>query len=115
MGQTAENVAEFEDVTGVKWTSSRCSHRHRAVANQENGFFEREIIPVTLADGTVVAKDDGPTGTTLEGLANSSRSFAEGGTVTAGNACPLNDERSRGHRHERCQGQATGASRPSPG
>ncbi len=64
----------------------------RAVASQENGFFEREIIPVTLADGTVVTKDDCPRpSTTLEGLANLKPVFREGGTVTAGNACPLND------------------------
>ena len=64
----------------------------RAVESQQNGFFEREIIPVTLADGTVVTKDDGPrAGTTLEGLASLKPVFREGGTVTAGNACPLND------------------------
>ena len=64
----------------------------RAVASQENGFFEREIIPVTLPDGTVVKKDDGPrAGTTVEKLSQLQPVFREGGKVTAGNACPLND------------------------
>ena len=62
------------------------------MAPQENGFFEREIIPVTLPDGTVVAKDDGPrAGTTLERLSTLQPVFREGGSITAGNACPLND------------------------
>ena len=64
----------------------------RAVESQANGFFEREIVPVTTPGGTVVAKDDGPRpSTTLEGLAQLKPVFREGGTVTAGNACPLND------------------------
>ncbi len=92
MGQTAENVAEFEKVTREEMDEFAVLSQTRAVASQENGFFEREIIPVTLADGTVVAKDDGPRpGTTLEGLAGLKPVFREGGTVTAGNACPLND------------------------
>jgi acetyl-CoA C-acetyltransferase len=66
--------------------------QNRAVESQKNGFFEREIIPVTLDDGTVVTKDDGPRdGTTVEGLAALKPVFREGGTITAGNACPLND------------------------
>ena len=73
-------------------TSSPSSPRPRAVAAQEAGFFEREIIPVTTPSGAVVTKDDGPRpGTTLEGLATLNPVFREGGTVTAGNACPLND------------------------
>jgi acetyl-CoA C-acetyltransferase len=92
MGQTAENVAEFEKVTRGEMDEFAVLSQTRAVASQENGFFEREIIPVTLEDGTVITKDDGPrAGTTLEGLANLKPVFREGGTVTAGNACPLND------------------------
>jgi acetyl-CoA C-acetyltransferase len=92
MGQTAENVAELEKVSRGEMDEFAVLSQNRAVASQENGFFEREIIPVTLADGTVVTKDDGPRpGTTLEGLANLKPVFREGGTVTAGNACPLND------------------------
>ena len=64
----------------------------RAVANVENGFFADEITPVTLPDGTVVSKDDGPrAGTTLEGLAQLKPVFRPDGEITAGNACPLND------------------------
>src|SRR5580692_11157925 len=71
MGQTAENVAEFEKVTRGEMDEFAVLSQSRAVENQENGFFEREIIPITLADGTVITKDDGPrAGTTLEGLSN---------------------------------------------
>jgi acetyl-CoA C-acetyltransferase len=92
MGQTAENVAEYEKVTRQEMDEFAALSQQRAVASQGNGFFEREIIPVTLADGTVVAKDDGPrAGTTVEGLSQLKPVFREGGTVTAGNACPLND------------------------
>jgi acetyl-CoA C-acetyltransferase len=92
MGQTAENVAEYEKVTREEMDQFAALSQQRAVASQGNGFFEREIIPVTLEDGTVVTKDDGPrAGTTVEGLAQLKPVFREGGTVTAGNACPLND------------------------
>src|SRR5580700_7156858 len=92
MGQTAENVAEFEKVTRGEMDEFAVLSQTRAVESQENGFFEREIIPVTLADGTVVTKDDGPRpGTNLEALSNLKPVFREGGTITAGNACPLND------------------------
>ena len=92
MGQTAENVAEFEKVTRAEMDEFALLSQTRAVESQSNGFFEREIIPVTLPDGTVVTKDDGPrANTTLEGLAQLKPVFREGGTVTAGNACPLND------------------------
>src|SRR3984957_3942828 len=92
MGQTAENVAEFEKVTREEMDEFALLSQTRAVKSQQNGFFEREIIPVTLSDGTVVTKDDGPrAGTTLEGLSNLKPVFREGGTITAGNACPLND------------------------
>src|SRR5918999_562316 len=63
-----------------------------AVQSQENGYFDREIVPVTLPDGTTVAKDDGPRpSSTLEKLAQLDPAFREGGKVTAGNSCPLND------------------------
>jgi acetyl-CoA C-acetyltransferase len=92
MGQTAENVAEFEHVTRAEMDEFAVLSQARAVESQSNGFFEREIVPVTTPDGTVVTKDDGPRpNTTLEGLAQLKPVFREGGTVTAGNACPLND------------------------
>jgi acetyl-CoA C-acetyltransferase len=92
MGQTAENVAEFEKVSRQEMDEFALLSQTRAVESQANGFFEREIIPVTTPSGAVVTKDDGPrAGTTLEGLAQLKPVFREGGTVTAGNACPLND------------------------
>jgi acetyl-CoA C-acetyltransferase len=92
MGQTAENVAEFENVSRLEMDEFAVRSQELAVASQANGFFEREIIPVTLPDGTVIAKDDGPrAGTTLEKLSTLQPVFREGGTITAGNACPLND------------------------
>ena len=92
MGQTAENVAEFEKVSRLEMDEFAVRSQELAVAHQNNGFFEREIIPVTTPDGTFVNKDDGPrAGTTLEKLSSLQPVFREGGTVTAGNACPLND------------------------
>jgi len=92
MGQTAENVAELKKVSREEQDEFAVQSQTRAVAAQESGFFEREIIPVTTPNGDVVAKDDGPRpGTTLEALAGLKPVFREGGTVTAGNACPLND------------------------
>ncbi len=92
MGQTAENVAELKHVSRQEMDEFALRSQMRAVESQANGFFEREIIPVTTPDGTVVTKDDGPRpSTTLEGLSQLKPVFREGGTVTAGNACPLND------------------------
>jgi acetyl-CoA C-acetyltransferase len=92
MGQTAENVAEAENVSRHDMDEFACRSQQLAVASQENGFFEREITSVETPSGVVVSKDDGPRpGTTVEGLAALKPVFREGGTVTAGNACPLND------------------------
>ena len=92
MGMTAENVAEKYDVSRQDMDAFAKLSQDRAVEAQANGFFEREITPVTLADGTVFSKDDGPrAGTTLERLAELKPAFKENGKVTAGNACPLND------------------------
>ncbi len=92
MGVTAENVAEKYGVTRQQQDEFAQLSQERAVAAQESGFFDREIVPVTLADGTVVSKDDGPrASSTVEKLGTLEPAFREGGTVTAGNACPLND------------------------
>jgi len=92
MGQTAENVAEAEHVTREEMDEFALRSQQRAVESQENGFFEREITPVTTPDGTVVGRDDGPRpGTTMEKLAALKPAFRPDGRVTAGNACPLND------------------------
>ena len=92
MGMTAENVAVKYDVSRSRLDEFAKLSQDRAVAAQENGFFDREITPYQVADGSLVSKDDGPrAGTTLEGLAKLKPVFKEDGVVTAGNACPLND------------------------
>jgi acetyl-CoA C-acetyltransferase len=92
MGQTAENVVLSEGVSRAEMDEWGARSQQRAVAAQERGFFDREITPVTLADGTQVSKDDGPRpGTTVEKLAELKPVFRPDGKVTAGNACPLND------------------------
>jgi acetyl-CoA C-acetyltransferase len=92
MGQTAENVVQQEGLTREEQDEFAALSQQRAVQSQENGFFEREITPVTLPDGTIVSKDDGPRpDTTAEKLSALKPVFRPDGTVTAGNACPLND------------------------
>jgi acetyl-CoA C-acetyltransferase len=92
MGETAENVAEKWEVSRSDMDKYAQRSQELAVQSQESGFFDREIVPVTLPDGTQVAKDDGPrASSTLEKLASLQPAFREGGTVTAGNSCPLND------------------------
>ncbi len=92
MGQTAENVREIENVTREEMDAFSARSQQLAVKNQQNGFFEREITPLTLPDGTVVGKDDGPRdGTTAEALAGLKPVFRPDGQITAGNSCPLND------------------------
>ena len=93
MGLTAENVAEKYSVSREDQDAFAKLSQDRAVAAQEAGVFEWEITPVVKEDGTIVSKDDCPRpGTTLEKLATLQPVFKpEGGTVTAGNACPLND------------------------
>jgi acetyl-CoA C-acetyltransferase len=92
MGQTAENVATSLGVTRERQDEWGVTSQNRAEKAIANGFFEKEIAPVTLADGTVVTRDDGPrAGVTLEGVRALNPVFRENGTVTAGNCCPLND------------------------
>ncbi|MBJ7348652.1 MAG: acetyl-CoA C-acyltransferase, partial [Thermoleophilaceae bacterium] len=93
MGMTAENVADKFGVTREQMDEFAARSQQLACASQENGFFDRELSPYTLEDGTVVDKDDGPrAGTTVEKLAELKPAFRpDGGRVTAGNACPLND------------------------
>ncbi|TDD60966.1 acetyl-CoA C-acetyltransferase [Kribbella antibiotica] len=92
MGQTAENVATLQGITRADQDAFGVRSQNLAEKAIGNGFFEREIVPVTLPDGTVVSKDDGPrAGTTLEGISGLKPVFRPDGTVTAGNCCPLND------------------------
>jgi acetyl-CoA C-acetyltransferase len=92
MGQTAENVAQLDDVSRVDQDAYAALSQQRAERATETGFWAREITPYTLEDGTVVERDDCPrAGITVEGLARLAPVFRTDGTVTAGNACPLND------------------------
>jgi acetyl-CoA C-acetyltransferase len=102
MGMTAENVAERYGVSRESQDEWAALSQQRAVAARESGHFDREIVGVEVpethdAGGDVIAahtvtRDDGPrAGTTLEGLAKLKPAFKPTGTVTAGNACPLND------------------------
>jgi acetyl-CoA C-acetyltransferase len=92
MGQTAENVAEIKGVSREEQDEFGVRSQNLAEKAIANGFFEREITPVTKPDGTVVNKDDGPrAGVTVEGVSGLKPVFRPDGTVTAGNCCPLND------------------------
>lgn len=92
MGQTAENVAQLRGITRDEQDAFAARSQQRAEAAIASGFWERDITPVTLPDGTVVSADDGPRpGVTLEALAGLDPVFRPDGTVTAGNCCPLND------------------------
>jgi acetyl-CoA C-acetyltransferase len=92
MGQTAENVASLKGVSRAEQDEFAVLSQNRAETSIDSGFFAREIVAVTKPDGTVVSTDDGPRpGTTLEKVQALEPVFRKGGTVTAGNCCPLND------------------------
>jgi acetyl-CoA C-acetyltransferase len=92
MGQTAENVAQLRGITREEQDEFGVRSQNLAEKAIADGFWQREITPVTLPDGTVVTADDGPrAGTTIEKVAALQPVFRPDGTVTAGNCCPLND------------------------
>jgi acetyl-CoA C-acetyltransferase len=106
MGQTAENVAERCHVTREQQDEWAVISQNRAVEARDSGHFDAEIVPVTVpahkdvdkegneidVPESLVGRDDGPRpGTTMEVLVQLKPAFREGGTVTAGNSCPLND------------------------
>jgi acetyl-CoA C-acetyltransferase len=92
MGQTAENLATSRGITRAEQDEFGVRSQNLAEKAIADGFFDREITPVTTPDGTVVARDDGPRpGVTMEGVSALQPVFREQGTVTAGNCCPLND------------------------
>ena len=92
MGQTAENLAALRGITRAEQDEFGVRSQNLAEKALANGFWQREITPVTLPDGSVVSADDGPRpGTTLDKIATLKPAFREHGTVTAGNCCPLND------------------------
>ena len=92
MGQTAENVALHTGISREDQDHWGVRSQNRAEDAIKSGFFEREISPVTLPDGTTVTTDDGPrAGTSYEKVSQLKPVFRPNGTITAGNACPLND------------------------
>ena len=92
MGQTAENVASTAHVSRADQDAFGVRSQNLAEKAIANGFWDREITPVSLADGTIVTADDGPrAGVTLESVAALKPVFRPDGTVTAGNCCALND------------------------
>ncbi|MER8096711.1 acetyl-CoA C-acetyltransferase [Streptomyces goshikiensis] len=92
MGQTAENLARLKGVTRQDMDEFGVRSQNLAEEAVKNGFWAREITPVTTPDGTVVSTDDGPrAGVTLEGVQGLKPVFRPDGLVTAANCCPLND------------------------
>ncbi|MFC4070811.1 acetyl-CoA C-acetyltransferase [Actinoplanes subglobosus] len=92
MGYTAENLAQIKNISRQEMDEFGVRSQNLAEKAIANGFWEREITPVTLPDGTVVSKDDGPRpGVTLDAVSGLKPVFREDGRVTAGNCCPLND------------------------
>jgi len=92
MGHTAENLAQAYGVTREEMDDFGVRSQNLAEKAIADGFWAREITPVTLPDGSVVATDDGPRpGVTLEAVAALKPVFRPDGRITAGNCCPLND------------------------
>jgi acetyl-CoA C-acetyltransferase len=92
MGQTAENVAQIRGISRAEQDEFGVRSQNLAEKALADGFWQRDITPVTLPDGTVVSADDGPRpGTSLEKVSQLQPVFRPDGTVTAGNCCPLND------------------------
>ena len=92
MGLTAENVASMRGISRAEQDEFAVRSQNLAEQAIKNGFFSREITPVALPDGTTVDRDDGPRpGVTLDAVGALKPVFRPGGTVTAGNCCPLND------------------------
>ncbi|MGN9808026.1 acetyl-CoA C-acetyltransferase [Micromonospora sp. BQ11] len=92
MGQTAENLAQAYDVSRADMDEFGVRSQNLAEKAIADGFWAREITPVTTPGGTVVSTDDGPrAGVTLEAVAGLKPVFRPDGRITAGNCCPLND------------------------
>lgn len=92
MGDTAENVAKKYSLTRAEQEAFAVKSQNKAGEAMKNGSFTDEIVPYTLADGTVVDTDGTPRpGTTTEDLAGLKLAFDAEGTVTAGTSSPLTD------------------------
>src|SRR3989442_9750190 len=117
MGQTAENVARREKISREEQDRYAVKSQNAAVKARDDGFFDREIIPVPLPNGEMFTKDDGPRpGTTVEVLATLKPAFREDGTVTAGDSWPLHDGAAAGGGQVAGTGHAPGVHAPgTPG
>ena len=92
MGQTAENVADLHQVSRQDQDAWAFRSQQRAACAEAQGFFDRQIVPIPLPDGSLFAKDESPRPqSTPQGLAELQPVFRPDGSVTAGNSCPLND------------------------
>ncbi|WP_332644408.1 acetyl-CoA C-acetyltransferase [Aeromicrobium sp.] len=92
MGQTAENVQQKIGMSREEQDEFGVRSQNLAEKAINNGFWAKDITPVTLPDGTTVSLDDGPrAGVTLEAVSQLKPVFRPDGTITAGNCCPLND------------------------
>ena len=92
MGQTAENLARLLDVSREEMDHFGVRSQNLAEKSIADGFWAREITPVTLPSGEVISVDDGPRpGVTYEAVSQLKPVFRPDGRVTAGNCCPLND------------------------
>jgi acetyl-CoA C-acetyltransferase len=92
MGQTAENLAQLKGISRQEQDEFGVRSQNLAEKAIADGFWEKDITPITLPDGTVISKDDGPRpGVTYEKTSTLAPVFRPDGTVTAGNCCPLND------------------------
>ncbi|GGN11564.1 acetyl-CoA acetyltransferase [Lentzea pudingi] len=92
MGQTAENLALLKGISRQEMDEFGVRSQNLAEKAIADGFWAREITPVTLPDGTVVSADDGPrAGVTYEAVSQLKPVFRPDGRVNAGNCCALND------------------------
>ena len=113
MGQTAENVAEWEKISRAEMDEFALRSQELAVKAQADGFFEREIIAVTRPDGSIVAKDDGPRAdTTLEKLSSLAPGLPRGRNGDRGQRLPAQRRRRGGGRDERRAGPGAGHHAP---
>jgi acetyl-CoA C-acetyltransferase len=91
MGLTAENVARVTGTTREQMDDFAFASQQRYAAAAAEGFWSRDVMPITLADGTVLDRDESPRLADRDKMATLQPVFRPDGVVTAGNACPLND------------------------
>src|SRR2546428_1504378 len=115
MGETAENVGDRKQITREEMDRYAVKSQTRAVESRDGGFFDREIVPVPLPNGSIMRRDDGPRpNTTMDVLATLKPAFRENGRITAGHSCPLNDRPGAGRRPSGRQGPEAGVAAPGP-